>query len=162
MALHGVLYPHVINFARAFISQVYDENDNLQYSKLSEIAAIHDLARMSLRYTPDPIGVEAVYAPQTMVSLISMHGRWAEDCDSISLLTLTMLLALGHQVRMCIAGFVPGITTFSHVFCEVFIEGMGWLVVDPSLGDKVFQMCKDIQNIEYLYPEQVMQQQQQG
>ena len=155
-ALYSVHFPNVVNFARYFIREVYDENDNLPYSKLSEIAAIHSLARKSLRYTPDPIGVEAVYAPHTVVELVEMYGRWAEDCDSISLLTLTMLLALGHQVRMCIAGFSPGMVTYSHVFAEVFIEGLGWFAVDPSLGDQVHQMCKDIVNIEYLYPEQVM------
>ena len=156
LALNAVHDPNLVNYSRYFVRELYDENDDLPLSKYSEIAAIYALGRQGIRYTLDPIGVEAVYAPQTMLQLIQQFGRWAEDCDSISIFTLSMLLALGHETRLVIAGFQSGAISYSHVFCEAKIPGVGFVVVDPSLGDKVFQMCADMVNAEYLTPQDVL------
>lgn len=150
IALAEVHKVEVVNFARYAVRWLIDERTNITLAQLSEIKAIHHLVQQTVRYGRDPIGVEAVYHPQTIIQLVKMYSRWSEDCDSIALLTLTLLLALGQQVRLTIAGFHG--QTYSHVFCESYVKNIGWLAVDPSLGDDVHQMCASITLMDHIYP----------
>lgn len=155
----------VHNAARRIVSSVYDENhiqkdrikEGAQLARLAEVWAVYNEVRKRIRYTKDPFQVELVYHPSELYkengpfSFEDGNGKWAEDCDTIALLTVTLLLSLGHQARITLVGF-PTVPGFSHVFTETHINGIGWVVVDPSLGPKVPGMVKEIVRFQNFYP----------
>jgi len=150
------------NTTRRLISSLYNEASvaTLENSKiaslsarLSEIQAIYNEVQKKIKYTYDPHKTELVYHPSFLYdNAFSKKKKWAEDCDTIALLTLTYLLSLGYKSRVTIVGF-PSTPGFAHVFAEAFIPELSrWLVIDPALGVKSKPMVKRIVRFQHFYP----------
>lgn len=89
----------------------------------AEVDAIHQYVRDDIRYVKDIDGVETLAAPSK--TMLMMQG----DCDDKALLTASLLLALGHQVRFVAVGDAPN--NFSHVLVETLI-GKRWISVETT------------------------------
>ena len=161
-AVEAIQDYRVHNEARRLIAHVFDQNDSNMgnvavaevIARISEITAVYNYVREKIRYTYDPIGIELVYHPSFLYQKngpLDRYSKWAEDCDTIALLTATFLMSLGHKVRITIVGFNRQ-RGYSHVFSETWIKRLGWLVVDPALGPKVPRMLKDITHFKHFYP----------
>jgi len=157
VALMAVVDPKISSFARYLVRELADENYHPFASVYSEIQAVYNWVKGHVRYTRDPIGVELVYSPQMLLKLIEQYGSWSEDCDTQLLLMFTLLLALGRDVRMTIAGFdEPGI--YTHVFIEVYMPPVPgyiparWVVVDPSTDGKTLEMTRAIKTFLHFSP----------
>jgi predicted transglutaminase-like cysteine proteinase len=91
-----------------------------QKDYFSEVKAIHEYVRDSIRYVRDIEGVETVAAPDK--TLLSLQG----DCDDKSLLVAALLLSIGHPVRFVAVGDSPN--NFVHVLPETKIALKWWPV----------------------------------
>lgn len=157
VALKAVVDPNISSFARLLVRQLVDENYHPFAAAYSEINAVYNWVKGHVRYTRDPIGVELVYSPQALLALIKKYGSWGEDCDTQLLLMFTLLLSLGRDVRMTIAGFdEPGV--YTHVFIEVLMPPVDgyiparWVVVDPSTDGKTTEMTRAIKTYLHFTP----------
>ena len=57
----------------------------------------------------------------------------AGDCDDMTILLGSMLLATGHPVRLILAGFRPNKPhAYSHIYPEVNVRGR-WIAIDATV-----------------------------
>ena len=99
-----------------------------------EIVAVRNWVAENVRYTNDPIHVELVKSPQTIVEEYLARGVATGDCDDIACITGAMHLQLGRNCQLMPVGF--GATGhYSHVFerCQEPRTG-AWIVCDPVAG----------------------------
>ena len=166
-AMEAVKDPNIIKEIKKVVSGLIDENQpglklhgkvkTSEFVKIQEAYAVLNFVRHKIRSTRDPHRVELVYHPAVLFDQSRttdlQKGKWAEDCDTIALLTLTFLLALGHNARLVLVGF-PYPPGFSHVFCETRLDPFGWITVDPSMSDeKIKRLVKDIRIFQTFYPQ---------
>jgi hypothetical protein len=94
---------------------------------LGEIKALFEWVQRNIRYTKDPFRVEVLHSPRRMLELR------AGDCDDMSILLGAMLEAIGHPVRLALAGPDPlRPRLFTHVYLEVYHKGR-WIPLDPTM-----------------------------
>lgn len=94
---------------------------------LGEIKALFEWVQANIRYTKDPFRLEVLHSPRRMLELR------AGDCDDMSILLGAMLEAIGHPVRLVLAGpdpLQPGL--FTHVYLEAYLRGR-WIPLDPTM-----------------------------
>ena len=91
-----------------------------QKDYFSEVGAIHEFVRDSIRYVKDIEGVETLASPDK--TLLMLQG----DCDDKSLLAAALLLSLGHQTRFVAVGNSPN--NFVHVLIETKVALKWWPV----------------------------------
>lgn len=112
---------------------------------LSEAMAVYHYVLANTRYTRDPRTVELVKSPYRMVDDLLSGHRLQIDCDDMCVLIATLLLSLGHQVRVVTAAFAKqyykGELQYSHVFVQAFEPRTGtWYTLDPVAGEHTRQM----------------------
>lgn len=94
---------------------------------LGEIKALFEWVQSNIRYTKDPFRLEVLHSPQRMLELR------AGDCDDMSILLGAMLEAIGHPVRLVLAGPDPlQPRLFTHVYLEAYLRGR-WIPLDPTM-----------------------------
>lgn len=118
----GIRDPEVVLFAQEQV------RNQAEYGKLGEIDAILTSVRRSMRYTPDPVGVETVKSPTFIMREIKAKGRAAMDCDDASVLAATLIRAVGVPTRFKVIKDSP--TEYTHVYLEALVDG-SWVKVDP-------------------------------
>jgi transglutaminase-like putative cysteine protease len=91
-----------------------------------EVTALFHFVRDSIRYVADVRGVETLRTPDWTLKLR------AGDCDDKTLLLGTLLETLGYEVRFVVTGYTPDPNFFEHVYLIVFVDGYGWIALDPS------------------------------
>jgi hypothetical protein len=92
-----------------------------------EIKALFEWVQQNIRYTKDPFRVEVLHSARRMLELR------AGDCDDMTILLGDMLEAIGHPVRIVLAGPDPlRPRLFSHVYLEVYDKGR-WIPLDPTM-----------------------------
>lgn len=91
------------------------------YDKWSQIHAIYDYAH-SFYFVNDPITKEALRPTRELLELK------AGDCDDINANVLPALLGtIGYETRLVTIAADPNYPdSFSHVYCEVFVDGEWW------------------------------------
>lgn len=124
--------PEVFYLARSIVRDLRERDP------LSEALAINDYVARTIRYTPDPERFELVFGPNEIIRLIQRFGRWAEDCDSIQLMTYALLRSIGHCCRVLLAGFQSNPVP-EHIFLQTYIDNH-WYVLDPSEGRRIHEM----------------------
>jgi transglutaminase-like putative cysteine protease len=97
----------------------------------SEVAAIYYWVCAHVRYLRDGFDLEYLQAPD-----IVLKSRSA-DCDDLSILLASMLMACGNPCRFCVVSFQKGVP--SHVFCQTYVGGK-WVTVDPVAGPNTHEM----------------------
>lgn len=95
--------------------------------RLGEACALFDWVRSHIRYTRDIYRVELLHTARRMLELR------AGDCDDMTILLGSMLMATGHPVRLALVGFRPDRPhAYSHIFPEVFVGGR-WTPIDATM-----------------------------
>lgn len=92
-----------------------------------EIKALYEWVQQNVRYTKDPFRVEVLHSARRMLQLR------AGDCDDMTILLGAMLEAIGHPVRIVLAGpdsLRPRL--FTHVYLEAYDKGR-WIPLDPTM-----------------------------
>lgn len=118
----------------------------------SEILAIRNFATTHLRYVNDPLHVEWVRDPESIIERLLELGRAQVDCDEIAELIATMALQVGRRAEFVVVGFGrPG--HYTHVFARVFEPksrgGAGeWIVCDPVAGQDERKMLESVTTYE--------------
>jgi Transglutaminase-like superfamily len=92
-----------------------------------EIKALFEWVQQNVRYTKDPFRVEVLHSARRMLELR------AGDCDDMTILLGAMLEAIGHPVRIVLAGPDPlRPCLFTHVYLEAYDKGR-WIPLDPTM-----------------------------
>jgi hypothetical protein len=98
------------------------------------------------RYVNDPFGSELLtYGPRALATLVMGldgrgvgRGRGAGDCDCVAGATGASLMAIGRPIRLAVTAppYYPPGDTFTHIFCQANVPGIGWVTVDPVMHPK--------------------------
>lgn len=112
---------------------------------LSEALAIYHYVVANSRYTRDPTTIELVKAPYRIIDAMLGGERPLIDCDDMTVLIATLLLSLGHRVRIVTAAFedqyYKGERQYSHVFVQAYEpKSRTWYTLDPVAGEHTRQM----------------------
>jgi hypothetical protein len=99
------------------------------FDDFSEARALYDWVRSNIRFTKDPVNKETLYPPAEMLQIRS------GDCDDISMLLGTLLMAVGYPARLLTVA--ANGDEFSHVYVEGQIDGQ-WIPMDPARSDSQF------------------------
>ena len=92
----------------------------------AEAAGLFHWVRRHIRYTRDPVRLETLHTPRRL--LVVRAG----DCDDMTILLGSMLLATGHPVRLALVGFRSDRPhAYSHIYPEVLI-GRRWVALDAT------------------------------
>ena len=94
------------------------------------------------RYVKDPVGLETVTVnPRAVYNLVwgfnggaGGNGFGVGDCDDATVGIGAALMSCGFPVRIATTAPIghPGVS-FTHVFPQVNIPGLGWITIDPVL-----------------------------
>jgi hypothetical protein len=94
---------------------------------VGEIRALFEWVQRNVRYTKDPFRLEVLHSARRLLELR------AGDCDDMSILLGAMLEAIGHPVRLALAGPDPvRPRLFTHVYLEVYHRGR-WIPLDATM-----------------------------
>jgi hypothetical protein len=121
--------PSIIRLATDIVRRVPAFDD------YAEANALYDWVRQNIRFTKDPVNKEKLYPPAELLEIR------AGDCDDISMLLGTLLMAVGYPARLMTVAATPGSPEqFSHVYIEGEVPaGSGqWLPMDPARFDSQF------------------------
>lgn len=95
--------------------------------RFGEVSALFDFVRRNIRYTRDIFRVELLHSARRMLELR------AGDCDDMTILLGSMLVATGHPVRLILAGFRRDKPhAYSHIYPEVNVRGR-WIAIDATV-----------------------------
>jgi hypothetical protein len=110
----------------------------------SEIIAISRWWGNAGRYTRDPVHVEMIKDPQTMVE-DAARGRLVLDCDEYALAIGTSCLVVGAPIEFVTVGFQPRRFGEPKIHTHVFVRAQDprtkiWWVLDPVAGRRTAPM----------------------
>jgi hypothetical protein len=95
--------------------------------RFGEIRALFEWVQRNIRYTRDIFRVELLHTARRMLELR------AGDCDDMTILLGSMLMATGHPVRLVLAGFRKHKRHgYSHIYLEVNLGG-NWIALDATM-----------------------------
>lgn len=99
------------------------------FDDTAEAQALYNWVRSNIRFTKDPVNKETLYPPAELLQIR------AGDCDDISMLLGTLLMAVGYPARLMTVA--SNGDEFSHVYVEWQINGE-WIPMDPARYDSQF------------------------
>lgn len=113
---------------------------------LGQLSEIYKDAVTRWRYVKDPVSRELVtFDPTALANLVLAldgvgvgGGRGAGDCDCITAAVGAEMESIGFPVRIAVTAppqACPG-KLFAHVFPQAFVQGFGWVTVDPVVWPK--------------------------
>ena len=98
----------------------------------AEVDAVAEWILARVDYRPDPLLSEWLQQPWAVLSEIERGERPALDCDDLTLLSLSMLSAIGFQTSLVVVASQPD-RVFDHVYGVVLISGR-WEALDLTAG----------------------------
>ena len=124
---------------RSLVDEIVAELHPKDY--LGEIVVIRNWVIEHIRYLNDPLHVELLKDPQTLVEEYLERGIAVGDCDDMACTISTMHLLLGRDCQLVAVGFAaPG--EFSHVFERAREPRSGaWIICDPVAGTREREMA---------------------
>jgi len=117
LARAGAKDPGVIQLASQLVRNLP------QYDRVGEVSALHGFVRDHIRYTNDPIDLELVRDPRTILEM------GVGDCDDKSVLLSSLLGAIGRPSRF-IAVQMRGTAGYSHVYVETPMGRKNWIALE--------------------------------
>lgn len=115
--------PSILRMAKDIIRSVPPFDD------YSEAETLYNWVRANIRFTKDPVNKETLYPPTELLQIRS------GDCDDISMLLATLLMAIGYPARLMTVA--ANGDEFSHVYVEGQVNGQ-WIPMDPARSDSQF------------------------
>lgn len=107
---------------------------------IDEALAIGDYVKKNVRYVRDPDGIEYLQSPKDLIEQMQ-KGTAQGDCDDMSLLTATLLLAIGHQPLFRAVRYSQSFGNYNHIYVIDYEKNKGSaqtrVVLDCILKDKV-------------------------
>lgn len=116
IALERVKEPELIEFAHQIVTNWQVPS----HDTYGEAIAIGETVKTSVRYVKDPVGIERILDPLTLISRIK-RGVAQGDCDDMALLTATLLLAIGLRPRFKFVKYSSSDNFFSHIYVKVAV-----------------------------------------
>jgi hypothetical protein len=115
---------------------------------LGEIVAVRNWFAQNVRYSNDPLHVELVKDPQTLIEEYFQRGIAIGDCDDLACGIGTAHLLLGRECEAVAVGFgAPG--QYSHVFERAREPRTGaWIICDPVAGTREREMASRVTTYE--------------
>lgn len=105
-----------------------------------EALAIGDFVKRRVRYTRDPRDHELLQDPVMMIEKLEKEGFTSGDCDDMSLLIATLLLAIGHSPKFRAVRYSTQSGHYNHIYVVVyernFPEKPVRVVLDAILKDQ--------------------------
>lgn len=89
------------------------------HDRVCEALAIGRFVQANVRYVKDPLGVELLTDPVTLLDQIS-QGTAQGDCDDMSLLIATLLLSIGIRSKFRMARYTGKRGPFQHIYVVVY------------------------------------------
>lgn len=124
--------PSIIRTATDIVRSVQAFDD------VGEANALYEWVRRNIRFTKDPVNKEKLYPPAELLKIR------AGDCDDISMLMATLLMAVGYPARfVTVAASQSDPEQFSHVYVEGEVAGR-WIPMDPARFDSEFGMAPPV------------------
>jgi len=128
--------PAIMEFAGKLIRNIRQNNFvEEQYSRVASFV----LDRVT--YVADPRGAEYVRSPVTLLRQFCQRGFAQGDCDDMTLLTASLLTALGFKVRI-VAVKINGSDYYNHVLNQVMVRGQ-WKWFDACNKDNPTKQWTD-------------------
>jgi transglutaminase-like putative cysteine protease len=125
--------PYIREWAKNIVAGVPVED------KHGEASAIFRFVQSNVRYTKDPMGWEYIQTPPVLLEDIRLYQagkgeRPIGDCDDMTVLSLSLLRAIGFPVALKVVSYNPA-RRFGHVYGLVNIKGE-WVPFDTVRPDK--------------------------
>jgi len=136
-----------LDLARHLVADVVEEHTDPSVARYSEMMAIHDFVSTRVRYTSDPFGIELVYGAKAIIDRIMRVGKFAEDCDGFTVLSLALLLSIGHVCQVLLVGYT-NIQGWQHIFVQDFMPSFGWVTFDPSMKQNVRDVLASVDKVK--------------
>jgi hypothetical protein len=114
--------PLLIGTAEAIGAQYCCPNEQAQ--------GIREFLAATVRFTPDPSGLELLKTPAYMLSKVELTGFTTGDCDDVAILGAALGMALAMPARFVLVGFDPG-QPLQHVWTELGTPD-GWAELDVT------------------------------
>lgn len=111
------------------------------FDDVAEAEALYNWVRANIRFTKDPVNKETLYPPAELLKIRS------GDCDDISMVMATLLMAVGYPARFVTVAATPNSPEqFSHVYVEGEVPaGSGqWIPMDPARYDSQFGIAPPV------------------
>ncbi len=102
----------------------------------AESMILFRFVRDRVRFTKDTHGLETVQTPY--VTLFKLR---AGDCDDFVTALGTLLVSIGHQIRLVVIGSKS--KRYDHIYLQDYLNGQ-WVALDPS--DKRFKFGWEFKN----------------
>lgn len=112
--------PTIRKFALNILS--YYQVPSQDYAK--EALAIGDYVKEKVRYVRDPDGIEYLQDPVDMIKQMA-KGEAQGDCDDMSLLIATLLLAIGHRPYFRTVRYNTQFGHYNHIYVVVYEKNVG-------------------------------------
>jgi hypothetical protein len=102
------------------------------HDEVGEVNTIYQWMLSNIRFTKDPVGKEKLYPPSELLKIR------AGDCDDVSMLMATLLMAVGYPARLItVSASDADPQQFSHVYVETQVAG-SWIPMDAARPDAMF------------------------
>lgn len=102
------------------------------FDDLSEVRGAYDWVKSNIRFTKDPVNKEKLYPPAELLKIR------AGDCDDISMMLGTLVMALGYPARLItVSANSSSPDQFSHVYVEAQVHG-SWIPMDAARAGAEF------------------------
>lgn len=112
--------PIVREFAISILNQYKTKSNDY----VDEALAIGDYVKKTVRYVRDPDGIELLTDPLTMIDKMQ-KGIARGDCDDMSLLIATLLLAVGHSPSYRAIRYDSNYGHFNHIYVVCYEKNLG-------------------------------------
>jgi hypothetical protein len=126
-------------FIREAAHQILNDYESESNDYVFEAKAIGDYVKRNVRYVKDAEGIEQLTDPLTLIDKIN-QGIAREDCDGMSLLIATLLLAIGHQPYFRAVKYSPDIEHYQHIYVVDYIcngsEDQERIVLDAIIKNR--------------------------
>lgn len=124
---------------RELALKILESNGVGSHNFLEEARALAEFVQREVRYVRDINDVEQLHDPLYMIKLLE-SGTAQGDCDDMSLLLATLMLAVGHQPYFAIVRYKATTGPYNHIYVTTYDRNWGGpkrrLVMDTILKDR--------------------------
>ena len=124
---------------RRFVENILNYYQIKSHNHYDKAVAIGKYVQESIQYMKDPIDIEMLTDPLTMLNRIQL-GKARGDCDDFALFISTLLLACGIRPFLKIVKFKKNSRSYNHIYVVCYVSNYKKkpkrLVIDGIIKDK--------------------------